>query len=304
MWFLSKVNCNFCKNIYFKYSLATINDCFICKNCINKFNKLNYPHNYSKFSILDIEKSLINNKSLREMAWDEEIEKSRKMHEEWKRKNQEKYNSFYSNLKILPFEISNNKIPKNSLRLMPKLTISTLSKNTAEKNYNDFIVIDTETTGLRPGSDEIIEISAIKFISGIPTECLSTLIKPKKEISDEVTNINNITNEMVKNSPNIQNAIEPFYNFIEDYNIVAYNTEFDIKFLYKNGLNFFIKRRKYFDVLPLCRKEFKDYIHLPNYKLDSICKYMGITRNIAHRATEDALVTGLIFNYIGNSIKK
>ena len=50
-----------------------------------------------------------------------------------------------------------------------------------------YIAIDLETTGLNSDTDKIIEISAYKFINGVPTEEYTKLVNPKVSISKEKT---------------------------------------------------------------------------------------------------------------------
>ena len=220
---------------------------------------------------------------------------------ERKEKNNAIFEYSLNNLNYITPEISKKKVSKKLLKDIPSFNISNITSRTPLKNVDNFIVIDTETTGLRPGTDELLEISAIKFIDFEPVECLTTLVKPKHHISNGIQNINHISNEMVQNSPSVEYIINNFSEFIKGYNIVGYNLEFDIKFLHRNGLDFFSEKRKFYDVLPICRKFFKDF-NIYNYKLDTICDYMGIRKKNAHRATEDALATGIIFRDIGHSI--
>lgn len=221
---------------------------------------------------------------------------------ERKKYNNDYYKDCFMNLKFISPKISNIKTKKNLFKDMPELKFSNITSKTSIDTINTFVVIDTETTGLSASTNELLEISAIKFINSEPTECMTTLLKPKKNISDEIQAINHITNEIVQNSPSVEYVIKDFSDFIKGYNIVGYNLEFDIKFLYKNGLDFFAEKRRFYDVLPICKKFFKDK-YLVNYKLDTICSHMGIKRNNSHRATEDALVTGILFRDIGNSMK-
>ena len=48
--------------------------------------------------------------------------------------------------------------------------------------FYDFIALDLETTGLDKNKDEIIEISALRFIDGELSDEFTTLIKPKQSI--------------------------------------------------------------------------------------------------------------------------
>lgn len=192
---------------------------------------------------------------------------------------------------------------KQHLYEMPELTISTVRKNSSYKDISNFVAIDVETTGLRPKNDDIVEISAVKFIDWEPVEYMSSLINPQKEIPKEATLINNITNEMVKNSPVIDSVVDSFSDFIKGFNVVGYNLEFDLSFLYVNNLNLFTQKRKYYDLLSICRKRInKDDIL--NYKLNTVCEYYDIYRDDSHRSTSDALATGIIFANLTKKIKE
>lgn len=46
----------------------------------------------------------------------------------------------------------------------------------------DYVIIDIETTGLSPYTNEIIEIAAVKYHDGIKVDTFSSLIKPNKKI--------------------------------------------------------------------------------------------------------------------------
>jgi len=72
--------------------------------------------------------------------------------------------------------------------------------NRLEKYLQDYTVIDLETTGVSVNSSEIIEVSAVKVRNGKVENTFSTLVKPERRIPHEVSEINGITNEMVKRS--------------------------------------------------------------------------------------------------------
>lgn len=236
----------------------------------------------------------------------EELEEKRKQKEEERQQcinnSKKHFSDIHDKMHKVNINTSNLELKKRPLRDMPDITFSTIRKNSNYKDVSNFIVLDVETTGLHPRNDHIIEISAVKFIDGEPTEYMSILINPRKEIPAEATAINNITNDMIKNSPVISNIIDSFSDFIKGYNIVGYNLEFDLNFLFVNNLELFSEKRKFYDLLPICRRHIsKDYIY--NYKLNTVCEYYGIFRDDAHRSTSDALATGLLFVNIAEEIK-
>lgn len=274
----------------------------------NKENKKEYFNDniYSQSDFLEKTNGSFEKKEILHSEFEkklrQQIVQSKLKEKQRKEKNNKIFEYNLQHLKFITPKISNIKVSKKSLKNMPIIKFRNITTKTPFSTLDNFVSIDTETTGLRPSVDEIIEISAIKFINFEPTECLTTLIKPKKTIPNEIENINHISNEMVKNSPKIESVIQSFSDFIEDFNIVGYNLDFDISFLYKNGVDFFSNSRYFYDVLPICKKYLKN-LNLLNYKLDTICNYLGIRKNNAHRATADALATGFIFRDIGHSIK-
>ena len=299
-------NCAICNTKHLKSSMMQKKntDSFICNTCLNLFFNYNgYISNYiNNYKIEEIKKSIYNKKSLRDLDFEQKYKEHKKKQHEMKELNNDVYKNCYKNLKYISPTIFKHKESKNILKYLPDFKFSNITSKTSLNTINTFVVIDTETTGLRPSSDELLEISAIKFINGEPKECLTTLLKPQKKISQEIESINHITNAMIQNSPTVGYIIKNFSNFIDGFNIVGYNLEFDIKFLYRNGMDLFTKKRKFYDVLPLCKQKFKDD-SLANYKLDTICSHLGITRSNEHRATEDALATGILFRDIGQSKK-
>ena len=79
---------------------------------------------------------------------------------------------------------------------MDKL-VNTASIKEAE-NCRSFVVFDTETTGLYPWRDKIIEIGAVRFHDGEQVETFHSMIDPEMHIPEMVTQINHITDDMVR----------------------------------------------------------------------------------------------------------
>ena len=96
-------------------------------------------------------------------------------------------------------------------------------KYSEEINKNTFVVFDVETTGLDYQTEEIVEIGAVKVENGKIVSTWETLVKPKKPIPLTATEINNITDEMVKNSPPIEIASRDFFRFAKGAKMVGYN---------------------------------------------------------------------------------
>ena len=141
--------------------------------------------------------------------------------------------------------------------------------------------------------DEIIEIGAVKVVNGKVVDKFSMLVKPRRKISKEITDITGITNEMVLDSPKIKSAISEFKEFIDGYDLVAHNASFDMKFL-----DFNLARIgksvscKIYDTLRLSKIYF---IGMKCYKLPELAKALNIEHANAHRALSDAEATAELY---------
>lgn len=158
---------------------------------------------------------------------------------------------------------------------------------------NTFIVFDLETTGLNHEDSKITEIGAVKIVKGKITEKFATFVDPEVEIPLEITRITGITDAMVMGAPKIETAIADFYKFCEGSTLVAYNIDFDYKFINyngrKNGYNFNHNQK---DALVLARQYIKG---LKNYKLKTVCEALNVNLSNAHRAYYDAAATAKVF---------
>ena len=95
-----------------------------------------------------------------------------------------------------------------------------------------YVVFDLETTGLYPNSgDSIIEIGAVKISNGSIIDRYDELVKPDKELSEEIINITGINNEMLKDKRKEEDVVKEFMNWVGDYPMVAHNAKFDISFM-------------------------------------------------------------------------
>lgn len=164
-----------------------------------------------------------------------------------------------------------------------------------------FVVFDIETTGLDYRKDEIIEIGAVKIVNGEIIESFATLIKPNQIISEEITNINGITNEMVADAPIFGNVIADFYKFTRGSILVAHNAEFDTTFIKEHGKKYRFKfDNEIIDTLALSRTYLKQLRH---HKLKNLCEYFGVSLINAHRALNDTVATAKCFIKMANLIK-
>ena len=157
-------------------------------------------------------------------------------------------------------------------------------------NYPEFdgemVVFDLETTGLHAKSCKIIEIGAVKIKDGRVIDVLNTFVDPEEPISEEITKLTSITDDMVKGAPKEREALDMFLEFAGDDMLVAHNASFDVGFIRvaaeRQGVPF---TNSYLDTVGLSR-----YVNpeLKQHKLNIIAEHYGLGDFHHHRASDDA----------------
>jgi DNA polymerase-3 subunit alpha (Gram-positive type) len=155
------------------------------------------------------------------------------------------------------------------------------------------VCFDLETTGLSPEKDEIIEIGAVKVVDGKVTERFSRFVRPDEPISELVTSITGITNDMVADAGPTDRTIYDFLSFCEDYPVIGHNLMFDYRFTYRYAKKYYMDFQKEgLDTLKIARKVLPE---LPSKSLENLCSHFGIINASAHRAYHDALATAKLY---------
>jgi DNA polymerase III subunit epsilon len=156
------------------------------------------------------------------------------------------------------------------------------------------IYFDTETTGVRPEKDSIIEIAAYEPES---ERTFERLINPGVSIPPEASAIHNITDSMVAEAPGFAEIGKAFAEFCgEDAVLIAHNGDgFDIPFLKsefsRNDLPY--PEWKTIDTLKWARRYRPD---LPRHALQFLRESYGFPANNAHRALDDVIVLHQVFS--------
>lgn len=166
---------------------------------------------------------------------------------------------------------------------------------------DDYTVIDLETTGLSTIYDEIIELAGLKVRNGAVVDDFQQLIKPAFPISDFITGMTGISNEMVKNAPSVGDMIGEFTDWIGDDVVVGHNVLFDVNFIYDASVICLDKAftNDYINTVRIARRLVRD---LPSYRLCELCRYYDINVEGAHRALCDCLMTNELFCRIKREI--
>ena len=160
-------------------------------------------------------------------------------------------------------------------------------------NEVEFVVLDTETTGLRPGPNRVIEIAGIRMRGGEVIDSFQSLVNPNRRLPPFIVQFTGITQEMVAGAPGAEQIFPDFLQFIEGAILVGHNVGFDIGFLsYEAQLLGYAFPIDGLDTIPLARRFLPG---LRRFKLDVVAGHLKIPMVNRHRALGDAKVTAAIF---------
>lgn len=162
------------------------------------------------------------------------------------------------------------------------------------QNYDRVIFFDTETSGLRPEVDRVIEIGAILMIPSrmVMKKPRDWMIRVDFQLDPKVTAINHITNELLEEQGvPLEEAMNAFLSMIDGRVLmVAHNAHFDIRMidaeLKRLGLPSLRARGvDFLDTLTVTR-DLREYAG----KLEKALAAFNITDAVnSHRACDDAL---------------
>jgi DNA polymerase III epsilon subunit family exonuclease len=158
-----------------------------------------------------------------------------------------------------------------------------------------FIVLDLETTGLSPTTDEIIEIAAIKVTLGDERHlAMQTLVKPTRRVPSKITQLTGITQAMIDaDGIELDSALRQFMEFAGDLPLVTYNADFDIGFLRVAAAQCgVVLGNSYTCALKRARRAWPS---LPDHKLATVASIFKLPENDQHRALGDTIRAAHVF---------
>jgi DNA polymerase-3 subunit alpha (Gram-positive type) len=175
--------------------------------------------------------------------------------------------------------------------------------------FAQFVAFDLETTGLKPESNQIIEVAGVRFTFELKNQKIvpkilktfESFVRPTMMIPAEATQVNHITDSMVENAPSSKEVLNNFSRFIGLSTIlVAHNADFDCRFLIRelrlNGL--ILPQNPVLDSLKLSRKIIPES---PSHRLGNLAKRLqqelgiNLDSENLHRALYDCEILAEVF---------
>ena len=170
-----------------------------------------------------------------------------------------------------------------------------------EYNGNEFVALDTETTGLNPKRDEILSIGAviIKENRILVNRAFEAFLKPSGKISEESIKIHHIRPCDLESAKSARDVILSLLDFIGNRPIVGYYIGFDHAILSrytKEIIGIKLPNRQ----IELSQMYYRRYRKHSAYEFvdlhfDTIMKELNLPPLGKHDALNDAIMSAMIY---------
>jgi DNA polymerase III subunit epsilon len=157
-----------------------------------------------------------------------------------------------------------------------------------------YVVVDLETTGLRPARAGICEIGAVRLDGFLPAGTFQTLVDPGLPLPAAVSSLTGLADRDLHGAPRAEAAIRQFLGFADASVLVAHNARFDLAFLDREVER--LTRRRIaapvVDTVGLARRLLAGRV--ATVSLASLAHFFGTSVRPCHRALPDARATAEI----------
>ncbi len=155
---------------------------------------------------------------------------------------------------------------------------------------SDFVVVDVETSGLKPSDGaRVIEIAAVRINpAGQEIDSMSTLINPGNS-NTGADWIHGISSQMIADAPKFDEIFNELARVMDGAIFVAHHAKFDEGFVASEARHNGIELNQ----MPgLCTYWLsrRTVTTTANHKLGTLAEHFGITQEGAHSALDDARV--------------
>jgi DNA polymerase III subunit epsilon len=154
-----------------------------------------------------------------------------------------------------------------------------------------YVVVDLETTGLRPGSSQICEIGAVLVQGFEVVDEFETLVDPRVPLGATISALTGLTDRQLRGAPPASAAVRSFLAFAGDSVLVAHNARFDLAFLDRETERLTGSRlaAPVVDTVALARRLLAGRV--PRASLAQLSCFFGTSVQPCHRALPDAQAT-------------
>lgn len=186
---------------------------------------------------------------------------------------------------------------------LPVVPLSSLAALRAVVALENFVILDTETTGLNDG-----EICQIAIIDHQGKTLLDQLVKPTRPIPFDAQRIHGIGNDQVKDAPGWGDVAPRVKDLLTGKDVIVYNAVYDRKMMHKSAEYAGIEKIDWKTLSPwYCAMEayaefygeWNDYRQSFRWqKLSFAAQQCGVEVKNAHNALGDCLMTLGVVRYM------
>ena len=174
----------------------------------------------------------------------------------------------------------------------------------------EFVVFDSELTGLDPARDEIVSLGAVRIrgLRIMMAETFHAYVKPVQDLPKNSTLIHRITPQQIENAPPLIEVLPGFLEFCGRALLVGHHVELDASFLNRAAKKQFGSaiRNPGLDTMRLAQayremtwKQYHDRFRMNvSYNLADLAREYGLPTFSRHDAFEDALQTAYLFLFL------
>lgn len=168
----------------------------------------------------------------------------------------------------------------------------------------EFVVLDTETTGLDPKSDRVLSVGAVK-VRGLQVhvaESFACLVQQQVAAGNKSAEVHGILPAQVQQGLTEEQALEAFLDFAGAAVLVGNHVAFDIAMLNQMvrhcGISGRLSNRS-LDTARLARRlerlhHSPDSFRPADYSLDALCARYHLPTDARHTAPGDAFTTAIL----------
>ncbi len=182
--------------------------------------------------------------------------------------------------------------PKKVPFIAPKADSVAKLGDRLARGESEFVVIDLETTSMKPEIGSIVDVAALRVRDGQVVDRFESLVNPGRPIVGH--QIHGISDDDVANAPSTIEVLQRLVEFIGETPVVAHNVAFDLPFITRHlaGDNAW-QPSAVFDTLELGYQLYPD---AGGYKLSDLVRFVfGRDHSSAHRAMPDAEAAAELF---------
>ena len=160
----------------------------------------------------------------------------------------------------------------------------------------EYIVLDTETTGVDPQHDEVIEVGAVRVRCGEMVETFEALVRPEGTVGDSEA-VHGISDaRLAEEGRPPAEVFRAFQAFIGDTPVAGHNVRFDLRMLtaHSTRVGEAMTFGDHFDSLRYARRLLRE----DSYRLGDLCEKLALPAEATHRALDDVKTTVHLFFHL------